>query len=417
MKHTVPRGTQDVLPEQWRRRQLILDTARAAFERACFERIATPTFEETALFVRGVGESSDIVRKEMYTFSDRSDRSLTLRPEGTAPVVRAFVNGLQRAPLPVKLWYHAPMFRYEAPQRGRYREHYQFGAETIGSPNPASDAELIALLDSVYRDLGLRDVHLRVNSIGDEQCRPQHREALVAFLEERRDELCEECRERIQTNPLRVFDCKNERCQHVAQSAPTMREYLCEDCNRHFSELLALLDAAGIAHTIDDTLVRGLDYYTRTTFEFTSGGLGSQDAIGGGGRYDRLVAGLGGPDVPAVGFGCGVERLALALEAAGVEPPPSQLDLYICVADEKRRSDLFSLQTTLRAQGLRIEGDVMDRSTKGQLKQASRLGARFALIAEEGTDLRLRAMRGREEWKIDQTAQMSDEIRRRLETQ
>jgi histidyl-tRNA synthetase len=397
-KLAAPRGTHDVLPDEWRLRQRALDVARRAFERYGYGRIATPTFEETAVFVRGVGEGSDIVRKEMYTFTDRSDRSLTLRPEGTAPVARAYVNaGMHRDPLPVKLWYYAPMFRYEKPQEGRYREHYQVGAEVFGSEHAAVDAEAIALLADIHRELGtLPHIAIHLNSIGDAECRPKYREGLLEYLTVHESELCDECRERMRVNPLRVLDCKNAGCQPVIQGAPAPVDHLCESCVQHFAEVQSLLAAAGVEFVLDPRLVRGLDYYTRTVFEFKTTMLGAQDAVGSGGRYDGLVEELGGPATPAVGFGCGIERLVLAMKAAGAESSDQTVDVYVAVADDARRSDAFHLAQQLRARGVLVEQDLVGRSIKGQMKQASRLRARFAAICEAG-EVRLHAMEGRTE--------------------
>lgn len=391
-----------MLPADWRLRQRVLDAARAAFDRRGFGRISTPTFEDTAVFARGVGESSDIVRKEMYTFADRSDRSLTLRPEGTAPVVRAFVeHGMHREPLPVKVWYALPMFRYEAPQKGRYREHTQIGAEIIGAADPAADAELIAMLYDLYSGLGVPGLRLRLNSIGDSACRPAHRELLVAFLGRRRSELCAECHERMETNPLRVFDCKNPACKAVLVDAPKLADHLCGSCAEHFAGVRAMLDRAGVPSERDDSLVRGFDYYTRTTFEYTSAGLGAQDAIGGGGRYDGLVELFGGPPTPAVGFGCGIERLMLAAAAAGGgDAEPARVDVYVCVDDDSRAIESFELAERLRARGLVVERELAGRSLKGQLKQASRVHARVAAICESD-GIRLHSMEGREETRTN----------------
>lgn len=410
-KVTVPRGTRDVLPAEWQLRHRVLDAARRRFEAAGYGRIMTPTFEHTEVFARGVGESSDIVSKEMYTFHDRSDRSLTLRPEGTAAVVRAYIeHGMHRDPQPVKLWYFAPMFRYEKPQEGRYREHWQIGAEAFGSSLPAVDAELIALLAGLYSDLGVPNVRLRLNSIGDTEARQTYRSLLVEYLRSREEELDEDTVARIDTNPLRAFDSKVPRTRDVMAEAPKITDHLDDDSREHFEELRALLDAAGVAYDVDPSLVRGLDYYSRTVFEFTCSSLGAQDAVGGGGRYDRLVETLGGPHTPAVGFGCGIERLLLAAQAGEPAAQSSEIDVYVCVEDASERTRAFSVVELLRRAGLAAQQDLAARSLKGQLKQASRLGARMAVIARADGWI-ARGMQGRAETPFDPTSDPVAQVR------
>ncbi|MCW2923751.1 MAG: hisS, partial [Thermoleophilia bacterium] len=315
-----PRGTQDVLPAAWALRARILDAARARFERAGFGRISTPTFEHTELFHRGVGETTDIVGKETYTFEDRGGRSLTLRPEGTAGVSRAFVtHGLHREPMPVKLWYSASMFRYEKPQAGRLREHEQLGCESMGGELPSVDAEVISVQAGIYRDLGLPDLVLHLNSVGSGEARAAYREALVAYLAPFREDLDRDSQERLDANPLRILDSKDPRTREIIADAPTLPDFLTPEDRAHFDGIRRLLDAAGVEHVVDPLLVRGLDYYTRTVWEFTSSALGAQSTVGAGGRYDGLVERLGGPATPAVGFGTGIERIVLCLEAMGVE--------------------------------------------------------------------------------------------------
>ena len=309
----------------------MVDTAIEAFERAGFRQIVTPVFEDTSLFARTAGETSDVVSKEMYTFHDRSDRSLTLRPEGTAPVVRAYIeHGLAREPQPVRLWYFAPMYRYAAPQAGRYREHWQFGVEAIGSDDPAVDAEVIAVQAAWYRSLGLGALELHLNSIGDPACRPDYRAALVAYLEPLRDRLSPESQERLERNPMRILDSKDERDQALIADAPRISQFLCEACRAHFDEVRAHLTARGVDHVVDDALVRGLDYYTRTAWEFIPVADGrAQATISGGGRYDGLAEQIGGKRTPGVGFGCGVERVVLALESAGARAGPARVRLVL----------------------------------------------------------------------------------------
>jgi histidyl-tRNA synthetase len=361
-------------------RQRVIDVARDAFERHGYGRIVTPTFEETEVFVRGVGTSTDVVRKEMYTFQDGSGRSLSLRPEGTAPVVRAFVqHGMHKLPLPVKLWYAAPMFRYEAPQAGRYREHWQVGAEAIGSDDPLLDAEVIALLDGIYRELGVPGVSLRLGSMGDPESRGPYREALVAYLEEHRDALDQDAQERMRLNPLRLFDTKDPRVAEVMRDAPTLIDHLSPAAQAHREAVNDALGRLGIPFDEDPTLVRGFDYYTMTVFEFTSEHLGAQSAVGGGGRYDGLVEALGGPPTPGIGFGAGIERIVLAMGEAA-QAAAGGPDVYLAVPDAGLRTALLPLLQELRAAGLRAESNLGGRSMKSMMRHAASLGARRVVI-------------------------------------
>jgi histidyl-tRNA synthetase len=380
-RYEAPRGTRDVLPAEGRRRARILDVAAAAFATHGYGRIATPTFEHTEVFVRGVGASTDIVRKEMYSFEDLGGRSLTLRPEGTAPVVRAFVeHGMHKLPLPVKLWYTAPMFRYEAPQSGRQREHTQIGAEALGSDDPLLDAEVVALLAGVYARLGVPGVHLRISSLGDAESRGPYRAELLAYLERHRDALPEDARARMTENPMRLFDAKDPAVRAVMAEAPRILERLGEAAAEHHRTVLAALDAVGVAYIEDPTLVRGLDYYTKTVFEFTCDRLGAQSGIGGGGRYDGLVEQLGGPPTPGIGFGTGIERIVLALEAEGGEEPAPATDVYFAGLDAASRAALFPVMTRLRGRGVSCAADHQGRSMKGMMRQAANLGARTTVI-------------------------------------
>ena len=309
-----PKGTYDLLPDAAAERDAVVAAAARVFAAYGYRHVVTPEFEETGLFERGVGEATDIVRKEMYTFQDKGDRSLTLRPEGTAPICRAYVeHGMHKLPQPVKLWYYCPMFRYEKPQAGRYREHYQIGAEAIGSADPSVDAEVILLLAAIFAEVGVEGVTLNMNSMGDPQCRPAYVEKLREYLRGHEAELCGDCLERIDINPLRTFDCKVESCRAVLDEAPRISDHLCPECREHFDAVLALVRAAGLEPNLDFRLVRGLDYYTRTTFEFNSDRLGAQSGVGGGGRYDGLVEQVGGRPTPGVGWGSGLERIALAM--------------------------------------------------------------------------------------------------------
>jgi histidyl-tRNA synthetase len=379
---TAPKGTYDVLPEQQPVRRWVVATAERVFSRYGYRRVDTPTFEDTRLFTRGVGESTDIVRKEMYTFEDLGGRSMTLRPEGTAPVARAYVeHGMHTLPQPVKLYYHSAMFRYESPQSGRYRQHYQLGVEAFGSTAPELDAEVIGLLAALYGELGLTGLQLRLNSMGCSRCRPAYSAALRAFLAREESLLCQECRERTQINPLRVFDCKVGSCRSTLAEAPRISDHLCEACRDHHDRVKSCLDLQSVSFVEDHALVRGMDYYTRTTFEFQSALLGAQSGVGGGGRYDDLVAAIGGPAVPGVGFGTGVERILLAVERSGVRvPAPSGPVVYAVALGEEARLPVFGLAHALRSAGVATELDYMQRSPKGQMKQAGRSGARYAYI-------------------------------------
>ena len=374
-----PKGTYDLLPDEAAARDAVVAVAARVFAAFGYRRVVTPEFEETGLFARGVGEATDIVRKEMYTFEDKGGRSLTLRPEGTAPICRAYLeHGLHKWPQPVKLWYYCPMFRYERPQAGRYREHYQLGAEAIGSADPMVDAEVILLLAQLFAELGVGGLRLAVNSMGDPACRPAYVARLREHLRGREEELCGDCRERLELNPLRTFDCKVESCRAVLDDAPHLVDHLCGDCREHFDRVLALLRRAGLEPELDPRLVRGLDYYTRTTFEFSSDRLGAQSGVGGGGRYDGLIEQLGGPPTPGVGWGAGLERIGLAMGETDAAAPAPQVYVVSFAGDE--RDAAFELAQRLRAAGVRTELDLAARSPKGQLKQAGRSGAAWAVL-------------------------------------
>ena len=392
-----PKGTYDLLPDEAARRDAMVLAAARLFAAYGYGRIVTPEFEETGLFERGVGEATDIVRKEMYTFVDKGARSLTLRPEGTAPICRAYVeHGLHKWPQPVKVWYYCPMFRYERPQAGRYREHYQFGVEAIGSAAPAVDAEVIALLAALFAELGVEGARLNMNSMGDPVCRPAYADRLRGYLRGREGELCGDCLERLDLNPLRTFDCKVESCRAVLDEAPRFIDHLCPDCREHFHTVLELVKRAGLDPHLDFRLVRGLDYYTRTTFEFESDRLGAQSGVGGGGRYDGLIEQIGGPPTPGVGWGSGLERIALAMRDRPL--PSSAPDVYVVSFSDEVRAAAFGVAQDLRGAGLAAELDLAGRSPKGQLKQAGRSGAAFAVLLgldELGADrARLRTMEG-----------------------
>jgi len=392
-----PKGTYDLLPEEAAQRDLVVATAARVFASYGYRRIVTPEIEETGLFQRGVGEATDIVRKEMYTFADKGGRSMTLRPEGTAPVCRAYLeHGLHKWPQPAKLWYYCPMFRYERPQAGRYREHYQIGAEAIGSADPAADAEVIALLGGIFAEVGVEDVRLNMNSMGDGRCRPAYVAKLREYLRAREGELCGDCLARLELNPLRTFDCKVPSCRTVLDQAPRVVEHLCPECREHFDVVLELVRRAGLEPHLDFRLVRGLDYYTRTTFEFSSDRLGAQSGVGGGGRYDGLIEQLGGPPTPGVGWGSGLERITQSMRPQA--PAQGSPSVFIMSFDAGFRTLAFGLAQDLRAAGITAELDLAGRSQKGQLKHALRMGATWAVLVgpgEPGPDMvRLRALRG-----------------------
>lgn len=343
-----------------------------------------PAFEYTELFVRGVGDSSDVVRKEMYTFLDKSDRSLTLRPEGTAGVARAFVeHGMASRPAPVKLWYNMSMFRYEKMQKGRYREFWQFGCEIFGAGAAEADAEVIGLLDAYFAELGLGEVRLEINSIGCPACRESYKKALRDYYRPELPRMCDDCQIRFDRNPLRMLDCKEDYCSSLAAGAPVQLDYLCDDCRLHFDRVQAALEKQAIKFVVNPLIVRGLDYYTRTVFEFISENVGSQGSICGGGRYDGLVREIGGSDVPAVGFAMGVERLMLEMEAQGlVLGSPAGPDLYIA-SFPSTSADALALAKTLVGEGLAVETDLMNRSIRAQMKAADRMGAAYILVLGE----------------------------------
>ena len=381
--YKAPKGTRDILPEQSYQWQFLEARIREIVKKYGFLETRTPVFEHTELFLRGVGETTDIVQKEMYTFLDKGERSVTLKPEGTAGVVRMYVeNNLFGETQPTKMFYlYSPTFRYERPQAGRLREHHQFGVEFFGASKPTADAECIAVATELLKSLGCGGLTVRLNSIGDPNCRPQYHEALKGYLRGHVDELCETCKVRLEQNPLRVLDCKVESCQKVANAAPIISDYLCDECRDHQTQLLRLLDGMGINYVIDPRLVRGLDYYTKTVFEITSDSIGSQSAVCGGGRYDGLVEEIGGPHTPAVGFGLGMERLLLVLENTGYTiEKPLRYELYIASMGEEAQERAFLLANALRLRGVPVEIDHIGRSVKAQLKYADKVGARFVLV-------------------------------------
>lgn len=382
---TTPRGTVDILPEDWPYWDFVTDAARHIAQLYGYRRIETPTLGEVSLYVRATGEATDIVQKEMYAFRDQGGDDLTLRPEGTAPVVRAyFQHGMNRLPQPVKLYYLERMYRRETPQRGRLREHHQFGCEAIGSADPGVDVEMLALLVQFYRALGLSGLTLHLNSMGDGACRPAYLAALTAYLLAHRSELAALDRERLARNPLRVLDTKEARSQPVVSGAPSILDYLCPACSEHWYVVRAGLEALNIEYEIDPALVRGLDYYTRTVFEFQAPYEGAQSAVGGGGRYDGLAEAIGAASTPGIGFGSGIERLILTMKDQAVEPPsPARPRVYVAHVGPHAATPASRISTRLRAAGISVVVSFGSRSLKAQLKAANATGARFALIIGE----------------------------------
>jgi histidyl-tRNA synthetase len=377
VKFQAPRGTHDVLPSEQPLWQLATGTLAEVAETYGYRRIATPVFEDAELFLRTSGQGSDVVQKEMYVFEDQGGRSLALRPEGTAPICRAYLeHGMQREPQPVKLYTQATMYRYAAPQRGRFREHWQQSVEAIGSDDPAIDAEVIQLYVEVLRRLGVKQWELQLNSIGDANCRPAYVEKLVEWLDANDAALDDEARQKRATSPLRVFDVKSPTVRAVLADAPKIGESLCDACLEHFAEVRRYLDALGAPYTLEPTLVRGLDYYTRTTFEFVGPDEGAQSTICAGGRYDGLIEELGGPPTPGIGFGAGVERLVQALEHEGISAEPRGLDLFFVIEPDADRAAALAELAKLRAAGVSCDADYAGRSLKGQRTQLARSGAR-----------------------------------------
>ena len=382
MAITGPRGTKDMLPEAGSGWHYIEQMVHELCRLYAYQEIRTPIFEHTELFLRGIGETTDVVSKEMYTFVDKGNRSITLRPENTAAVVRSFLeNKLYAEPQPVKLYYMGPMFRYDRPQAGRLRQFHQFGVEAIGAAGPTVDAEIIMLAVHFFQKLGLDELNLLVNSVGCPNCRPLYRDKLQAFLREKLNGLCGDCQSRFERNPMRILDCKNENCQKLSQGAPHMTDCLCDECKEQFLGLQTLLHAVGIEFTLEPRLVRGLDYYTKTAFEIQYPPLGAQSAICGGGRYDGLVEECGGQPTPGIGFAIGLERVLLALEKQHLLPNfDTGIDVYIAPIGDRGKTTAFKLLNQLRRAGLSCDMDMMDRSIKAQLKRANKYPARFVII-------------------------------------
>lgn len=383
MQIQAPKGMKDVTPKESYKWQYIEKLMRSACAEFGYRETRTPVLEHTELFARGVGDTTDIVQKEMYTFTDKGDRSVTLKPEGTAGAVRMFLeNKLFADAQPTKMFYlYCPVFRYEKPQAGRLREHHQFGVEVFGAPRASADAEVISLAVSILNELGIKSVKAKINSIGCPECRPKYNAALKEYLKANYDELCETCKTRYEKNPLRILDCKEKRCGEIAAAAPKVLDYLCPECQAHFEELKVSLDALGIEYEVDPMIVRGLDYYTKTVFELVSTEGAYTGTVCGGGRYDGLIEQLGGPKMNAVGFGMGMERLLLIAELSGAQiPQPRNVEVYVAAMGEEARKVGFTLTAKLRGSGIKTEFDHVGKSFKAQFKYANKIGARFVAI-------------------------------------
>ena len=380
------RGTGDVLPSVSYKNRFIESTMLEIGNNFGFKEIRTPVFEHTELFNRSVGETTDVVQKEMYTFEDNGGRSITLKPEGTAGAVRAFLeHGLFNEPMPMKLAYVTPCYRYEKPQAGRLREFHQFGVECFGAADPAADAEVIALGKHIFDFFGIDDLRLEINSIGCPECRKNYQTALKEYFNSNLDDLCETCKGRLDRNPMRILDCKSPVCSKIAENAPKILDYICDDCQAHFDSVQSYLKVMGIEYTVNPTIVRGLDYYTRTVFEFVTGSIGAQSTVCGGGRYDGLVEQLGGPAVPACGFAVGLERFMMLLEARGIElPPENPVDLYIASMNPQANLKAAQLAAAVRDEGVACLFDTVGRSLKAQMKFANKMGVLYTVVL--GTD-------------------------------
>ena len=382
----IPKGTKDVLPQESYKWHYVEELARKTAKDFCASEIRTPTFEHTELFLRGVGGTTDIVNKEMYTFEDKGGRSITLKPEGTAGVARAFIeNSLYAGAQPTKMYYITPVFRYERPQAGRLREHHQFGVEYYGSDSPYADVEVMMIAKTFFDRLGIKKLQLNINSIGCRKCRKDYNEALKEYLRSELDKMCPTCRERFEKNPLRILDCKEEGCKAITAGAPVILDYLCDDCRAHHESVCAQLTKLGIDFKVNPHIVRGLDYYTRTVFEFISSDIGAQGTVSGGGRYNDLIEDVGGKPCPAVGFGMGLERLILTMEALGLPFGEANVpDVYIAPLCDEAKDEAMLIANTLRSAGISADTDLLGRSFKAQLKYVNKTGARYMIVI--GTD-------------------------------
>lgn len=376
------KGTEDVLPKDSYRWQFVEDVMRKESAAYGFKEIRTPVFEHTELFARGVGQTTDVVQKEMYTFDTKGGESVTLRPEGTAGAARAVLeHGLVNDSLPIKASYFVSCYRYEKPQAGRLREFHQFGLECYGTQSPVADAELICAAQSIFDRLGIKQLRLEINSIGCPTCRAEYHKALKGYFGGCKDELCETCNSRLEKNPMRILDCKSPICSKIAQGAPKITDYLCDECKEHFASVQKYLDAAGVEYTVNPTIVRGLDYYTKTVFEFVTDFIGAQGTVCGGGRYDGLIEELGGKHLPSLGFAMGIERLLMLMDKQGIEiPKPSTCDLYVAVMGESASLKSFEIIKAVRSCGLIAETDVVGRGLRAQMKYADKIGAKFSMV-------------------------------------
>ena len=407
------KGTKDVLPAEVHKNQYIEATCLTAAGNCGFKEIRTPVFEHTELFQRGVGDTTDVVQKEMYTFDDKGGRSITLRPEGTAGAARSFLeNGLSNDALPQKVCYLTSCYRYEKPQAGRLREFHQFGVECFGASEPIADAEIISLAKQIFDELGVGEIHLEINSIGCPECRKEYHKALKEYFSSKQDELCGNCRERLERNPMRLLDCKVPSCKELAKDAPVVLDYLCDDCREHFEKVKKYLDAMNIEYTVNPKIVRGLDYYTKTVFEFVADSIGAQGTVCGGGRYDGLIEEFGGQKTPSLGFGMGLERLLLVMEAQNCPFPEAQRpDLFIAALGEKAQLKAVEIAKDMRDEGFSVVYDVNGRSLRAQMKYADKLGAKFNVVigdseVDEGK-AKLKNMNSGESFDIDLTTFVS----------
>lgn len=381
----IPKGTKDVLPQDSYKWHFVEKTVREVARTFCANEIRTPSFEHTELFLRGVGDTTDIVNKEMYTFEDKGGRSITLKPEGTAGVARAFIeNSLYGNTQPTKMYYITPVFRYEKPQAGRLREHHQFGIEYYGATSPSADVEVMMLAKAIFDKFGVGNLVLNINSIGCPVCRKEYNSALKSYLGSRLNDMCPTCRERFEKNPLRILDCKEEGCKAITKEAPSVLDYLCDDCKAHHESVCKQLATLGVNYVVNPHIVRGLDYYTRTVFEFISSNIGAQGTVCAGGRYNNLVEQVGGKPCPAVGFGMGIERLLLVLESLGLSVGEEyKADVYFAPVCDKAREITPALALKLRSQGIAVDYDIMDRGFKPQIKYANKTGVRYMVILGE----------------------------------
>lgn len=376
------KGTKDVLPSEVYKNQYIEATCLTVAENFGYKEMRTPVFEHTELFQRGVGDTTDVVQKEMYTFDDKGGRSITLRPEGTAGAARSFLeNGLSNEALPQKICYLTSCYRYEKPQAGRLREFHQFGIECFGATSPLADAEMIALAKQIFHELGVKDLHLELNSIGCPTCRAEYHKALKEYFASRVDELCDTCRDRLDRNPMRILDCKSPVCSEIAKDAPVVLDYLCDECKEHFEKTKSYLDAMNIEYIVNPQIVRGLDYYTKTVFEFVADSIGAQGTVCGGGRYDGLIEELGGQHTPSLGFAMGLERLQLVMEAQGCEfPEPSRPDLFIVAMGDKATLKAVEIAKDMRDEGYSVVYDLNGRSLRAQMKYADKINAKYNVV-------------------------------------